>query len=401
MYWGVIRDNSNKKNKNEIVMSTPITTTIVNVVFNPYQGKRPKHPDKMYDMDVMFDKLSKRSFPIVIRNNSDKQVEKIVINAVYACLPGGRGCLGKERMGTQLQNRQIAMLYNKGFMKNPSHTNKNIGFIQLSGFVEYKDGKIGNISIPVETSGVVGLRAGGMIVNPSQKHKNNAINVCISEIETHILSLLKIKKIREYKIVMINGIYNLYTKKLKKNRPRISDYMKFLKILYTNGLNEHYKKPTMPWQNRQGAPSVVKAIFRSDTLPTLMISPFGHCEVMGASSFEDIVKVYKLSISSFDKIKNNINFDQPVESTKPNMTYKLNKEGGVTSVVKSRTYTKRGKINISIFNNNIETINGKVFIKKKPCDKFPKHVLKKLAEDKGLMVKGTKDELCKRLFSLF
>lgn len=381
-------------------MATPITTTIINVVFNPYEDKRPKNPEKLYDMDVMFDKLSKRAFPIIIRNKSDEHVEKIVINAVYACLPGGRGCLGKERMGSKLQDRQIAMLYDKGFMKNPSHKNKNIGFLQLIGFIQYKDGKIGNVSIPVETSGVVGLRAGGVTVNPLQTGGNTAINMCISEIETHVLSLLKIKKIREYKIVMINGIYNLYTDKVKKDRPRVSDFMKFLKTLYKNGLDEHYKKPSMPWQNRQGSPSVVKAIFRSDTLPTLMISPFGHCEVMGASSFESIVKVYKLSARSFNKIKSNVKFDQPIENSSSSMTYKLNKDGGVTSVRKSRTYTKKGKINISIMNNNIDTKNGHVFFKNQLCTKFPKHIIKQVAERKGLMIKGTKKDLCQRIFSI-
>jgi len=380
-------------------MATPITTTILNVIFNPYTEKRPKNPEKIYDMNDMFDKLSKRSFPIVLSNISNKYIDNITINSVYACLPGGRGCVGKERMGTKLLDRQIAMVHDKGFLKNPSHKNKSIGFLQMLGVIVYKDGRIGNVSIPVETSGVVGLRAGGVMINPQHANKNK-LDTTITEIETHILELIKIKKKAKYRIVMINGTYNLYTDLQKQDRPRVSNFMTFLKLLHRNGLNEHYKKPATPWQNRQGAPSVVKAVFRSDTLPTFMITPFGHCEVMGAKSFDDIITIYKLSLAAFNNIESEVNFNQPVNKVDSKKKYKLNKNGKLVPMRESRKYTKREKINVSIMNNNIEYVNRLLF-KKKPCNSYPKHVIKNMAERKGVLTKGTKKELCDRISSLF
>lgn len=387
-------------------MATPITTTILNVLFNPYEDKRPKNPEKLYDMGVMFDRLGARSFPIVLKSASNKYVENITINAVYACLPGGRGCVGKERMGTKLQNRQIAMVHNKGIQMNPSHKNKSIGFLQLLGTIQYKDGRVGNVSIPVESSGVVGLRAGGVTINPQKANRNAKMGTTIEELETQILSLLKIKKVREHRVVMINGTFNLYTTQLKHNRPRVSNFVAFLNAMYKNGLNAHYKKPSMPWQNRQGAPSVVKAIFKSDKLPTLMITPFGHCEVMGAKSFEDITTIFELSADAFSKIQKNVEFEKPVgdntsTSNKTKVGYKLNTNGQLVSTGEVRKYTKRPKINISIMNNNIEYRNKKLLIKSKLCSTYPKHVLKEIAERKGIPVRGTKTELCNRIAGLF
>lgn len=384
-------------------MATPIRTTILNVLLNPYDGKRPKKPEKVYDMDQVFDALRARAFPIVLKPASHKQVKSITVQSVYACLPGGRGCVGKERMGTKLQDRQIAMVYDKGYLKNPSHKNKSIGFLQLLGTIEYKDGTVSNLSVPVESSGVVGVRAGGMTIDPSRS--KNQIDDAIAEIESTLFKLLKFKKVRASKIVMINGTFNLFSDAARKeNRPRVAQFAAFLNAIHKNGLNKQYKKPTMPWQNRQGAPSVVKSVFKSDTLPTLMITPLGHCEVMGASSFDDIVKTYTLLSETYNKIRNTVAFTEPeknASTTTAKTTYKLNAQGRLVSSGQTRAYRKQPRVNVSILNNNIQMTNKKLLFKKKPCVSYKKHVVQSVAERQGLPTRGTKAELCERIAALF
>lgn len=384
-------------------MATPIRTTILNVLLNPYDGKRPKKPEKVYDMDQVFDALRARAFPIVLKPSSNKQVKSITIQSVYACLPGGRGCVGKERMGTKLQDRQIAMVYDKGYLKNPSHKNKSIGFLQMLGTIEYKDGTVSNLSVPVESSGVVGVRAGGMTIDPSRS--KNQIDDAIAEIESTLFKVLKFKKVRASKIVMINGTFNLFSNVARKeNRPRVAQFAAFLNAIHKNGLNKQYKKPTMPWQNRQGAPSVVKSVFKSDTLPTLMITPLGHCEVMGASSFHDIVQTYTLVSETYNKIRNTVAFTEPeknASTTKAKTTYKLNAQGRLVSSGQTRAYRKQPRVNVSILNNNIQMTNKKLLFKKKPCVSYKKHVVQSVAERQGLPTRGTKADLCERIAALF
>lgn len=384
-------------------MATPIRTTILNVLLNPYDGKRPKKPEKVYDMDQVFDALRARAFPIVLKPTSNKQVKSITIQSVYACLPGGRGCVGKERMGTKLQDRQIAMVYDKGYLKNPSHKNKSIGFLQMLGTIEYKDGTVSNLSVPVESSGVVGVRAGGMTIDPSRS--KNQIDDAIAEIESTLFKVLKFKKVRASKIVMINGTFNLFSNVARKeNRPRVAQFAAFLNAIHKNGLNKQYKKPTMPWQNRQGAPSVVKSVFKSDTLPTLMITPLGHCEVMGASSFDDIVQTYTLVSETYNKIRNTVAFTEPeknASTTKAKTTYKLNAQGRLVSSGQTRAYRKQPRVNVSILNNNIQMTNKKLLFKKKPCVSYKKHVVQSVAERQGLPTRGTKADLCERIAALF
>ncbi len=379
-------------------MATPIKTTILNVLLNPYEGKRPKNPEKVYDLNELFRNLGKRSFPIKMKNNGNKQIKSIVIETAFACLPGGRGCVGKDRMGTKLMNRQIAMIHEKGFIKNPTHKNKSIGFIQLLGNIEYQDGTVSKISVPIESSGVIGVRTGGIVMNP-----NNIENmkIAIMEIEKHLLNLVNFKKVREHKIVMINGTFNLFSSASKKNRPRVSNFMKFLDSIHKSGLNEMYKKPSMPWQNRQGAPSVVKAIFRSDTLPTLMITPLGHCEVMGASSFQNVIQTYKLASKSFSNIKNNISFVNPTIDNSSKVTYKLNKSGKLVASNQTRSYTKRTKINVSIQNSNIKKVGKTLMFKRKKCELYDKHTIQRIAEQKGVSTRGTRSVICERILNLY
>lgn len=379
-------------------MATPIRTTILNVLLNPYEGKRPKNPEKVYDLNTIFGDLGKRSFPIKMKDPTNKQIKSIVIQTAFACLPGGRGCVGKDRMGTKLLNRQISVIHEKGSVKNPIHKNKSIGFIQLLGTIEYKDGTVSNLSVPIESSGVIGVRTGGITMNP-----NNIENMksAIIEIENHLLRLVNFKKVRNHKIVMINGTFNMFSSASKQNRPRVSNFIKFLDTIYKNGLNELYKKPTMPWQNRQGGPSVVKAIFRSDTLPTLMITPLGHCEVMGASSFENVIQTYKLVSKTFSKIKNNTSFNKPTVDSSTKVTYKLNKDGKLVASNKTRSYTKRPKMNISIQNQNLRRVGNTLMIKSKKCELCDKRTIQRIADQKGVSSRGTRAAICDRILNLY
>ena len=241
-----------------------------------------------------------------------------------------------------------------------------------------------------------------MTIDPARS--KNQIDDAIAEIESTLFKLLKFKKVRASKIVMINGTFNLFSDAARKeNRPRVSQFTAFLNAIHKNGLNKQYKKPTMPWQNRQGAPSVVKSVFKSDTLPTLMITPLGHCEVMGASSFDDIVKTYTLLSETYNKIRNTVAFTEPEKNaaTTAKTTYKLNAQGRLVSSDQTRAYRKQPRVNVSILNNNIQITNKKLLFRKKPCVSYKKHVVQSVAERQGLPTRGTKAELCERIAALF
>ena len=143
---------------------TLVTPTLFNVTLNPYPGVRPKNPVKEYNMKDMFHHLSsKYTMPVRLNTSNTHFVDFIQVDQVFVCLPGGRGCVGKERMGRQMLDRQVALLDSKGIKYNPSYNHNldtNYGFIHLVGFIQYKDGKRNNIVIPVEPSGVIGLRTG-------------------------------------------------------------------------------------------------------------------------------------------------------------------------------------------------------------------------------------------------
>ena len=77
-------------------MNLLITPILFNVTYNTGSETR-------YDMRVMFDVLANTyTFPVRLPGN--EFVDYIEIERVFACLPGGRGCVGKERMGEEEEN---------------------------------------------------------------------------------------------------------------------------------------------------------------------------------------------------------------------------------------------------------------------------------------------------------
>ena len=174
--------------------ATPIQISLFNATINPYEGKRPKVVNKLYSIKDMFERISRLSFPIELRSNN-ALLNYISITSVLACLPGGRGCIGKERLGTKLTNRQIALVNSKGVKYNPKFKDSKYGFLQMVGTLVFKDGSTSNISIPVETSGVVGVRAGAsQAIKMTQNNSQNKLMQLLLAIEKPMLKLTGITK---------------------------------------------------------------------------------------------------------------------------------------------------------------------------------------------------------------
>ena len=367
---------------------TLVRITYVNSIMNPYSEKRPKKPEKKYNIYDMFMNMSKMyKFPFTKTVNGSV-ISSISIESISVCLPGGRGCVGKERMGKTKMNRQTAIMNAKGLRFNPLHNKNNktkYGQIQMTGTVKYKDGTMANLNIPVETSGVVGVRMGTTLrMNPSVSNSEKRLKMMIDELEPILLSTLGIKKERATRIISMNGIFNLYTDKEKTDRPKIKNFKTFLKMMSAEGLKEKYTKKTKT--DDQGRPSVMKMVYRSkdSSYPTITLSPYGHVEMMGAVSFKMIRNAYELLNRVFDKIKSNVEF-----------TRKLN------NISKSTKPKKVPKLlsNVSIFNSNIKYNNAKkeLIIKRKRCAELPKPILVQLMKRYGLLEKGKRNELCERL----
>ena len=366
---------------------TLVRLTFVNGILNPYSEKRPKKPEKKYDIYDMFMKFSNRKFPITLSFPSSRLFDKIILNTMSVCLPGGRGCVGKERMGKKKLNRQTAIIDDKGLRFNPLHNKKNkskYGQIQITGIIKYKDGTTANISIPVETSGVIGVRMGTTLrFNPLLSNSEEKVASMLNDVESVLLSFLGIAKERKNRIISMNGIFNMYSDKDKTNRPKIKNFKKFISMMYKNGLASKYKKS--PMVNHQGGASVMKTIFKSNdkTYPTITISPYGHVEIMGALSTKMITNAYKLINNTFSNIQSNVQF--------------MNKTVPVKTT--TRRHKKKNFTNISIVNTNIKLNNSSnnVMIKGKPCKQLPKPIIKILLNRYGLLDKGTKSDLCNRL----
>jgi len=387
---------------------TSIIPVLVNVTLNPYLGKRPKIPVKKYNIETMFNEVAKRTYPLKLSNGNHNFVDYILIDSASACLPGGRGCTGKERHGTHLLNRQVATKNIQGLRINPkvqqwktdrktilqkNKTKQKIdsiyGFLQFTGTIHYKDGSIGNLSIPVDSSGTIGIRTGTSkqaIINPDKSNAGILLNKMIIEIESLIFNYVNVKKERDHRVEMINSNFNLYTDKKKSDRPKLTYFVPFLKEMHKIGLNKEYKSPSMPWLQHQGGPVVIKGTFKplpTSNLATITISPFGHVEILGGKSFEQMVSIYKLVTSSFYKVSSNIS-----------ETYK--EEVNVNNTPKRR-YTK--KTNKKTINKGVLSLDskGQLKINNKRCIQMPKPDVVSVAKYYGIASQGTKTILCDRL----
>ena len=377
--------------------SSSIFPNLVNVTINPYEGKRPRNPERKYNIKNIFESF--KNLPITIKSNNNL-INKFVIESVYVCKPGGRGCIGKERHGTYLTNRQIALRNASGLYYHPKHKEekdkndpKIYGFVVISAKIHWKDNTINNLSVPVEPSGLIGLRMGfskQAVLKPTSKNPTKDLKEMIIEIENVFLKLLKIKKERDYRIENINCNFSIYTTMKKEPqhrtdpRPKIQNYTESIKLIYED-FKEIYKKPLKPYLIAQGTPSLQKAIFKSKEKgePTFSITQYGVVEIQGLKSFEKAIVVYNNILKSFKKHRNQIKIRFPVkvELKRP---YKSKK---IMSVPK-------------IKNMNIRLNNEFLLIDGKPCITYPKPFLKELAKVHGVATKGKKPIICERIASI-
>lgn len=360
---------------------TSARITLFNAIINPYEGKRPKVPEKKYPIQDMFERLSKKSFPVRLNATNNAQLAYIEIESIRACLPGGRGCVGRERMGKTLMNRQVAMVNKHGVRYNPTLRNSQYGLLELTGTLHYTDGKVSNIKIPVESSGVIGLRTGAS--DSTRVNSNKSIFALIEELETLLLTFLKIRKERPYKLIQMNAVFNMYTDKQKTNRPKIANLKRFLTEMH-KGMNG-YEKPKMPWLEKQVGPVVMKGIFKSSgTKPTITISAYGHVEIMGAKTASDVLETQALVMKAYKKLSA---ADRRVQSPEV-------KEIKPTK----RLYVRRLPNNVSVLNTFVFTKKPSgVHINGKACMKHLKAVLQNAARFRGVSDKGFKPDICERL----
>ena len=385
--------------------STPIVPIMFNVTLNAYDGPRPKKLSKnqrVVNIKRLFEKLSndQHSYPFKLRKNTHNYVQHIQIDSVNVCLPGGRGCVGKERHGAEFHNRQVmtknveGLKENPTFKTNPAPTDEKLyGLIVLNGSIQYKDGKTGNISIPVDSSGVIGIRTGAskdVKITNSNMNVNNSFVVMINEIESLLFEYLgpELKYERPHKIEMINAEFNMYTNKIKSERPKIINFVKFLqKIHMDEEFSENYRKAKSPWLNKQDGPCVVKSTFKATgDLPTITMSPYGRVEILGAKSFRNMVKVHKLVSSAFGRLEDDITKASVQATVCPVPTKRV-----------SRVANNKGPDTIT----SIKIGNdGEVYINGKRCAQNKKPIIVDFLLKHGAATKGIKTDLCKRIHDI-
>ena len=373
--------------------------TMYNIILNAYETKRPRQTEAVIDIKPFFENhfINKTTHPIRINING-KHIKYIQINTRFICTPGGRGCIGKERLGKKITDRQVIMINSvHGTVMSKKYENdKNFGFITLLGECNYTNGEKSNVSINIEPSGILVIRSGGF----SLMKKNSSISSIISDLEK-LLLYFKIDKVRDSKISLINGNFNLITKIKKRlfndsgkrlyintQRPKIEKFKQFVDLIYRSGLDEKYKKPTKPWLSTQGTPTVIKSVFKSNDAeyPTLTLSAYGYCEIMGAKTFSSIIKAYDIMVDSFKSIdKRNYKIRVP-DSTQTTDV----------SNIKQKTKKKNTSIRLD-YSTNYKIEKNELFFGKKLCAVYPKPVIQYMARLVGVSDIGKKEDLCNRI----
>jgi hypothetical protein len=200
--------------------------------------------------------------------------------------------------------------------------------------------------------------------------------------------VLGIRAIAEPRFGMINGMFNIYTDKSGKQRPKMDRFVHAVKSIYkASPMKEHYQKPDMPWMRVQpGVPSVMKAVYRPipeqrDALPTWTLSPYGHVEIMGGKSVESILVAYRIINDTVKSVPISTVEHQNENTTEP----------------QKRKYKKR-KLNTSIpLRIDIDKIGKTLLVNGKPCKSVPKPMITQLAQIHGVPSRGTKQTVCERL----
>lgn len=381
---------------------TLVQITLFNAILNPYPGPRPKNPPKLYNMKNTFETIvNSRELPNKLVAVKSTFVDHIRIDKVYACLPGGRGCVGKERMGRKLLDRQVAMLTSKGVRYNPNYdasNDENYGFLQIVGVVKYKDGKENNINIPVEPSGVIGLRTGASSLAKIGPNTQNSLMSMVNEIQSLLFDMLGFRAVAEPKFGMINGMFNIYTDKTGKQRPKMERFVQSVRDIHkASPMREYYQKPAMPWLRVQpGVPSVMKAVYRSlpdkdrqksyrrdeHTLPTLTLSPYGHVEVMGGKSVGSIIDAYKIITDSASRVTITTTVEDNENKKTTRKTPRPLKQSVNSSML---ALDKRG---------------NRLFVGNKLCESLPKSIVNRLAQEHGVPSRGTKRVVCERIHAV-
>lgn len=362
---------------------------LVNTTLNAYPGKRPKKIDKLYDVEKLFNYFKTKTFPLVSKSKSAQSLRSMKLDNVTVCLPGSRGCVVKARHGTELDNRQVARLNAGGLTENPkfSSTNrtKKYGFLKFTGTIQDIDGNSSNITIPIDASGVIGLRLGLSALSIDLK-SDQSLNQMISELADMVFEITTVKQLRPFRIELINASFNMYTDKIKSNRPKLMNFSAFLKEFHQN-LNGQYGLPTKPWIDHQGGPLVIKSTLKSiSNLPTITVSPFGRVEVLGAKSIESTKKTYILINEAFSKVSE---------------TAKKTKIDGQLNAGQPRAPTLKGIRKTYSFPNSIrlKRTSTTITIDGKSCSLVAKPLLVALMTKYGMATKGTKKVLCDRLSS--
>ena len=309
-----------------VTIMSELFITLVNVTINAYPEKRPRKPEKKYEIEKMFNSFGDLPMILKPKNVKNSLLSSLLLETISVCLPGGRGCVGKNRHGSELQNRQVVMKDDKGVHHNPTIKDKVYGLLVLSGKIFWNDGTCNNMSIPVDASGVIGLRMGvskQTILKPYAKNPGYLLVNLINDFEYIFLNLLNIEKERPFRIENINCNFNLYTnlKKEKKQdkdpRPRIKNYSETVDIFYREFIND-YKKPLKPFLMTTGTPAVYKSIFKTKIKgqgPTFSISPYGVIEMQGIKTFDQSTYLYKKLMNVYNSHKEKIKLSIPQSNT--------------------------------------------------------------------------------------
>jgi hypothetical protein len=393
---------------------TPAKLFLVNAILNAYVSKRPAKPQRLYNMKTIFETVSRASaFPVTIPfPPASRFASHMVLTSMSACLPGGRGCVGKERMGTVMTNRQVAKHNHTGIHYSPIHDNVNTsyGFLQLHGQIHFHNGTTNNISIPVEGSGLIGLRTGmstQLLITPNMPNIDDMLHQFISELEFMLFRFLRFEKTRPYKIQMINSGFRMFP-----NTHKIQNFKEFTKFLYTSSAAEvprvNGRPPPPPpmkdlyspspnnWLFAQGRPSIIKAVYKPvrkhSDVATVTISPNGYAEIMGSMSMNQVLNSYIVLTEAFERVK-------------PRIRYVLQQEKAVPKPVNAEKKKKKNKLledalasSIPMTNANVVyNKNGSVKIFGKSCLMYKKPVLVEWARRLEVSTIGTKETLCKRI----
>ena len=394
--------------------------TLLNVTLNPYPGARPKklkNNDKIINIRRLFETIEIQDLEPTSRNSLIRRIE---IKSIAVCTPGGRGCT--EKNGDRLKNRQVAIKNERGTRINPTINNPIYGFITITAKIHWKDNTIGNLSIPVDTSGVIGLRMGvskQVKIRAGTTNPGVLIDGMIRDLEQMLFSYIGITRRRQYRIENMNCTFNLYTnlRKLKQSneepRPRIENYDEAMDMIYTE-FREDYTI------NRPYAYAIVRTVHKTlfkaiNQGPTFAISRLGNVEIQGLKTYQQAYNMYRRIGCSYCRHKNNIRLSfQPRNTPNNNFSPQLRRRGCreftaspinqafVSSVpifattAPARRPITRNNTGLKI---SMHPTRGYIRVGRKKCISYSKPQLVNFARSVNIPTNGTRKQICERIES--